>query len=492
MSNLALITKPNIDNDSSGDAPAGEQTNDVSQENGPSMIVPYFDLMHTQLGTITLPCELDAQKLHLPEGTTGYIKIGDGEKVIIVSSLHDTLTVHSLDLEQDAIISPLNPSSLNDVCGAIAKAYPTLSAIILGTTPHADYISLAKNTLMAKSVYPRSGYCDWTEMLVKESKDRVKQSINNRISASKSTDKFFITEEHVQNIEEQHQIYKHLVVSERITIICAHGGVGKTAIANYVASQVSELVDVRYVNIDCSGADVVYYRNYAENHGFKFINFDIAGTTQEEFFNSLEAAPTLVNQMFILDTLKKFVDPLNKSEVRLFMKRLRKLCNKGATFVLLGHANKSNNKDGTPLFEGVGDVRNDVDALVYLIPGKDTDGSDLVTTIPCKFRGDKVPITFKLSPDRSVTLIDFVDIKAQHQKEADTNIIDTIKTFLSNGAANQGNIVEYCQKQGLAIRNIRRVLDVYSTGQFQSWCKSKGENNAWLYALTPDITVKTG
>ena len=81
--------------------------------------------------------------------------------------------------------------------------------------------------------------------------------------------------------------------------------------------------------------------------------------------NSARAAAFLTlalgNIVLIVDTLKKFVELMSKGGARLFFSLMRALTQRGATVILLGHTNKHRGPDGKLVFEGVGDVRADVD-----------------------------------------------------------------------------------------------------------------------------------
>jgi hypothetical protein len=74
----------------------------------------------------------------------------------------------------------------------------------------------------------------------------------------------------------------------------------------------------------------------------------------------------LSKSVIVLDTLKKFGDMMNKSKSKLFNSLLRTLTTKGITVVCLAHTNKHDDKDGKPIFEGTGDLRNDFDELIKL------------------------------------------------------------------------------------------------------------------------------
>ena len=95
----------------------------------------------------------------------------------------------------------------------------------------------------------------------------------------------------------------------------------------------------------------------------------------------------------------------------------------GMTIVLLAHTNKYNDADGKPIFEGTGDLRTDVDKMIYFIPQFHSDKSMTVSTVPDKVRGSFQPITFSISANREVIPEDdYVDtitankVKAQREK----------------------------------------------------------------------------
>ena len=90
----------------------------------------------------------------------------------------------------------------------------------------------------------------------------------------------------------------------------------------------------------------------------------------------------LDNIVFIFDTLKKIINVINKAHAKQLFSILRKLSAKGMTTILLAHTNKYTDDNGHPIYEGTGDMRSDVDELIYLLPQKHSDGTMTVTTHP--------------------------------------------------------------------------------------------------------------
>jgi hypothetical protein len=150
---------------------------------------------------------------------------------------------------------------------------------------------------------------------------------------------------------------------------------------------------------------------------------------------------------------------------------------------LLAHTNKHKDKDGLPIFEGVGDIRNDTDELIFLIPESNSDGSKTVSTLPDKKRGPIDPITFQISPNREVSLTDYVDLRKKLRREADAEGIKGIREAIRSGAETQKDIIKMCQEKEIGKRTTLAVLERYDSGDEQLWTKVKGSNNSWRYTL---------
>lgn len=71
-------------------------------------------------------------------------------------------------------------------------------------------------------------------------------------------------------------------------------------------------------------------------------------------------------KIVIFDTVKKFVNPLDKKSSALFLQVMRKITLSGGTIVLLGHTNKHRDNGDKLVFEGVGDWLSDMDCVYSL------------------------------------------------------------------------------------------------------------------------------
>ncbi len=411
-----------------------------------------------------------------------YIQFGGGSEVIISSCIADAIALHQTGVGTRTI-APLQPEDLIDICVHLKRGFPNHQHFILGRRDHSHHIVVAKQEINASSEYPPAIYNSWSEFIDQKGVVAVTEFLHRNDTEANAVDSFVVKDDHVRNIEEQRFIFENLIISQHIIVICAEPNAGKTTIMNWVCSKISETTDVRYLNLDCSGSELKGYQSFAQNNGFEFINFDITGTKEEDFFKVIKESKDLTGKLYVLDTMKKLVDPMKKDQMKTFMKLLRTLCIKGATFVLLAHTNKHKTKDGLPVFEGVGDVKADCDELIYLTPKDNENGTKTVTTTPDKTRGHFAPITFIITPDRSVSLTEYVDLVAENRLRVDGPVISAIRDALAAGKTIQKDIVEACNSKGIGKRGSRRALEGYSMGENRLWSKTKGDNNAWVYTM---------
>lgn len=440
----------------------------------------WFDLHHQLLGELIV----DAETGHItvPGSFDGasYVAFGNGTTTLITTSIQDLVAMHQSGIS-DRIITPYRPDQLLGLCQALSGINSRSSYHILGTKDHKHATQVAKKALECGSSYPRYPHDTWADFINTEGSQAVRDFLDEGDMEAIAVARFMVTAKHVESIQATKSHFDNLIINQHILVICAAPNAGKTTIMNWVCSQISETTGIRYINLDCSGADLRRYQEYATDNGFELINFDITATSVVDFFTSLEETSDLTDKIYVIDTLKKVVDPMKKSEVSKLMKLLRRLANKGATFVLLAHTNKHASKDGLPVFEGVGDVKSDCDDMVYLIPDKHPDGSMTVTTHVEKSRGAINPLTFHITPDMGVSLTEYVDVLPSLRRKADEPIIQQILQALQSGLCIQKDIVEFCIQAGHPKNKAHKVLENWSAGTSPLWSRTKGPNNSWIY-----------
>lgn len=317
------------------------------------------------------------------------------------------------------------------------------------------------------------------------------------ISRLNWTEGFTLSNEEAEKISDPDWVYKNLVIQGHVIVIVAEPNGGKTTLLFHVAGEIAKNYQVFYVNADVAGGDAKSMVFDAKEQGFTLMLPDMAGLSMDEVINNLvimnQAGGDFSKEVFIFDTLKKMTDVINKSRAKELYQLLRSLSAKGMTIILLAHTNKYKDSDGNPVFEGTGDLRSDVDELIYLIPEKQPNGSMIVSTKPDKVRGAFRPISFEISPDREVRSLErYVDtalsIKEKLQTEKDATAIELITDAIQSGKFKQCDITAYCNQHGLSRRSSEPVLLRHMKGNKQNykplWVRERAfENNAWNYQL---------
>ena len=309
---------------------------------------------------------------------------------------------------------------------------------------------------------------------------------------------FKLTEQEVNELTDPKWIYENLLIQGHLLATPGAPGAAKTTIWLHIAGEIAVDYEVCYVMADVGSSDIKLMQRQADEHGFHLLLPDMkAGLSMQDVVRRItkmnEVNADYSRHVFIFDTLKKMTDVINKTKAKELYRILRGLTAKGMTVVLLAHTNKYNDAEGLPVYEGTGDLRADVDELIYFIPKKNPDGSLTVSTDPlsttAKRRGTHQPITFNITRDREVSRADYVNtaaaVREEKQREEDAVIIEAITQALQAGKCKHTQIVAYCKERyGIGRRSTEPVLRRYRSGPFPFWERQKSlKDNAWIYEL---------
>lgn len=289
-------------------------------------------------------------------------------------------------------------------------------------------------------------------------------------------------DELANSLRENTVLFENLIIQHHIIVIAATSGCGKTTIMHWVCRQISESIKVTYVTADEAADNSRSYYEYAKGH-YLYTDLNARAISPSEYFNSLLREQDLSNRLYVFDTLKKFTNVMHKDVIKQFMIDLRTLTNKGATIVLLAHTNKETSAKKEPIFEGVGDIKSDVDELFYL-KSSSKDLPRLVTCTPEKARGAIKSTDFHINENREITHSQHIDNHQMLANQRDLEIDDAISHVLSGGIKNQSEVVECLQVQDFRRDHIRARL---KAGTGLKWTKSRGPRNASLYDLMRDL-----
>jgi len=281
-------------------------------------------------------------------------------------------------------------------------------------------------------------------------------------------DDLYLKTEHTNEMKNSTILIPGLITSGHLILIAAPANGGKTTIFLRLCEQLSASGNnVIYVNADASPGDLIAQHQHATQHNYNVIAPDaIRGKGVNDVIDRFEAMSksemSLDGYVFVIDTLKKFVDMLDKKQVKGILATFRNLTVKGATVCLLAHTNKYSGKDGKSIYEGMGDIRTDVDELIYLDSAINPETENLeITTRPDKVRANFKPRSFIIKKgDRQVLeLEEQITIYSEQDRELLNEFIEAIQ----DGCKNQKEIVRRVYSSSCIGTNaVRAALDRFT------------------------------
>ena len=287
-----------------------------------------------------------------------------------------------------------------------------------------------------------------------------------------------ITKEFVKDIEDAHFQWKHIVAAAHLCVWAAPGGNGKSTIARKAAADMSrDGLKVLYFMEDAGATDFKYLQRHASENTYTLLNSTAGHKSPEDIFKMIRQLSTSSTRMegyvLVLDTMKKFLDVMGKAGAREFFKVLRAITTLGGTVLLLGHTNKHKDIEGKLVFEGVGDIRNDIDELFYIEAVDDAQTGDrLATIVPDKVRCAAEACTFRLrkltldAVDERLTDVSALAAAALREKQ-DGHAIAAIESILKarGGESKEKLVAEVAISVALGQHKVRDILRNYSDGE---------------------------
>ena len=190
-------------------------------------------------------------------------------------------------------------------------------------------------------------------------------------------------EEMEERLAKERDVVPGMITTGTVTLVYAPSGAGKTVwiLGNLFQSIRNNLIkgsDVIYFNEDDGAKGVLQKAKMGRKHGMTMITLS---SSPDPMLRTTDDALRLLSQIreegqadgkiVICDTLKKFAPVLNKGDMRDVLHVFREFAAAGGTVILLGHCNKHRSMDGRLIYEGVGDLKSDVDNMFGLDPVND-------------------------------------------------------------------------------------------------------------------------
>jgi len=279
-------------------------------------------------------------------------------------------------------------------------------------------------------------------------------------------DEHRLTKDEIDQFAEPTWLVDNLVIKGHLSAFPAPANGGKTLLFMELARELASDNLVVYINMDISGVGSRRHWKQAEESGIHWVTPDLKGSNINKLMSDLYASPIedLKHTVIVIDTLKKLTDMIDKRKSKSLYKSLRRLTSKGATVICLCHTNKYKDADDNLIYEGTGDLRSDVDNMIYLEPFHEGTKLRSLSTRPDKVRGAFEPITFEFDDDRRLSVADaFIDTNTLIQEAKDQEGIDAINEAISGGCSRQSEIVDFVkERDGWNRKKVLRVLTNYA------------------------------
>jgi hypothetical protein len=312
-------------------------------------------------------------------------------------------------------------------------------------------------------------------------------------------------------------ILPQVALRGELTLFNAQYNTGKTLLALWLLKnrdmEATKDMQIFYINADDSYNGGVEKTEWAMDFGVKMLIPNQFGFGTDMLLDLMRLAITsggAQKTVFILDTLKKFVDTMNKGQAKEFNDKAREFTQAGGTLIALAHTNKNRDGDGKSIAEGVGDFHSDFDCA-YTIEKVESITSSTTRTVAFekkKMRGpvkQKVTFSYDCSEDAtwmqrfdSIKRLDDKDAKKQvegakadAQFEEDKSIIAYIKDALKDGAKNKSTLTQNDLNKSSGSRTQReRVIATYNENNPDEsrrfWGESKNHVRGWSCYLLED------
>lgn len=308
---------------------------------------------------------------------------------------------------------------------------------------------------------------------------------------------------------QQTPLLGRLCLSGEATVWYARYNTGKTLICLHLiieAVQQGRIVpdDVLYINADDSQHGLSQKVRLMQDHGVHVVAPGMKDFESSMFLEKVEAmvsTGTAQGKLIVIDTLKKFVDVMDKKRARAFTAVIRTYVMQGGTLLALAHTNKRVGSDGKPIPEGTGDILSDFDCGYVLSPaGEVNETGDRIVEFECvKSRGPsafRVQYSYDAASDIdyierlcSIREVDLNDPDYDPDESPncdDSDIVEAIELSIHHGSVQKMDIVRLASMASRASRRkVLAVLDKHTGDdvELHKWNFTVQARGAKVYAL---------
>lgn len=294
--------------------------------------------------------------------------------------------------------------------------------------------------------------------------------------------------DHMPELEKQKVnqvlIFGELVLLGQATVIYARPNAGKTLIMLHLIIEAIKNKRIEpdkliYINMDDNSSGLLEKVRLASEYGFHMVADGYKGFQAKTFQRSMQEMvekDTARGVIVVLDTLKKFVNTMNKDESRGFTQLVRQFCMKGGTLIALSHTNKNPGADGKVKYTGTTDIVDDFDCAYTLeaISDQLDTTKKVVEFTNIKRRGDVAlsagysyvqPGSYHdiLLSVEEVNASALEPIKQATERQSDTDLISVVEACIASGVNTKMLMIDAVAKQAnVSKRAVLKVIEKYS------------------------------
>lgn len=312
-----------------------------------------------------------------------------------------------------------------------------------------------------------------------------------------------------KNVVAEVSILGQLALQGQLTVFYAAPNTGKTLItlSLLIDAIQQERVDsskIYYLNVDDSSAGLIEKLRISEEYKFHILADGYEDFNGQEFLKyviEMTENDQAHGVIIVLDTLKKFVNLMDKTQSSNFSRIIRKFALKGGTLIALAHTNKKLGSDGKPIYGGTSDIIDDFDCAYMIAPVKSQadSGIKIVEFENIKRRGNviqNVGYNYCIKPDisysqllASVQQIDdaqLLPLKQAAEIQSDAEIIFVVIACINEGINTKMKLASaVSQRTGISRQSAINIIEKYTGTDptLHRWCFSVHERGAKVFSV---------
>lgn len=311
-------------------------------------------------------------------------------------------------------------------------------------------------------------------------------------------------------------ILGRIAMMGHFSVFFAKPNTGKTLIVLHLLIEAIKINkinpdNVYYINMDDNSDGLAKKNALADEYGFHMI---ADGHKDFKLSAFSDAVLKMIEEdqargvVLILDTLKKFVDVMNKSKSSSFAKFVRRFVLKGGTVIALAHTNKNPDAQGRPVHAGTSDIVDDSDCA-YTIREVSVDEVKKLRVVEFtnfKRRGNVVSTAaYRYSLENGIgydglllSVEEVMEVELQPLKEeaelkSDAPAIEAIQSCISKGINTKMKIAAAASDRAKVSRRAAlQVIEKYTgdNPETHKWKSATGQRGAQIYSLLEESTTE--